>query len=71
MAQTSIAIAAQRVGGQAALARALGIQPALVYQWITGRRPLAAHHCLTVERVSGVSRHDLRPDVFGPSKEGG
>ncbi|WP_080291737.1 helix-turn-helix domain-containing protein [Stenotrophomonas maltophilia] len=62
-----IAIAIDKVGSQSALAKAVGVQPALVWQWVSGRRPVAAHHCLTIESKTGVSRHELRPDVFGAS----
>ncbi|WWW34549.1 YdaS family helix-turn-helix protein [Stenotrophomonas rhizophila] len=62
-----IAIAIDKAGSQSALAKAVGVQPALVWQWASGRRPVAAHHCLTIETETGVSRHDLRPDVFGPA----
>lgn len=62
-----IAIAIDKVGSQSALAKAVGVQPALVWQWVSGRRPVAAHHCLAIERKTGVSRHELRPDVFGPA----
>lgn len=27
-------------------------------------RPLAPEHVLTVEAATGVSRHDLRPDIY-------
>lgn len=30
-----------------------------------GTRQVAADKVLEVERVTGISRHDLRPDVFG------
>lgn len=62
-----IAIAIEKVGSQSALAKVVGVQPALVWQWVAGRRPVAAHHCLTIEGKTGVSRHELRPDVFGPA----
>jgi len=48
----------------AALARDVGVSPALVYQWRTGRRPVPVEHCAAIERftVGEVSRRDLRPD---------
>ncbi|BCY20615.1 phage protein [Bordetella pertussis] len=47
----------------AALAREVGVSPALVYQWRTGRRPVPVEHCAAIERATGgeVSRRDLRP----------
>jgi DNA-binding transcriptional regulator YdaS (Cro superfamily) len=52
-------------GGQAALARALGVTPQAVSQWVKGTRPVPPRHALAIELATGVSRHDLRPDVFG------
>jgi len=62
---TPILTAITAAGGQRALAQRLHVHPALVSQWATGRRPMAAHHVLAVEAATGVSRHSLRPDVFG------
>lgn len=51
-----------KIGGASALARAIGrITPQAISQW--GRVP--AERVLDVERVTGVSRHELRPDIFG------
>lgn len=54
-------------GGQAALARALGISDAAVSQW----KRCPASRVLAVEAATDakVSRHDLRPDVFGAQEE--
>lgn len=57
--------AVRNYGTQAALAKVLGVQPAAVSQWVTRHRPVPAKHCISIERASGVSRHELRPDVFG------
>lgn len=48
----------------AARARHVGVSPALVYQWRTGRRPVPVEHCAAIEHVTSgvVSRRDLRPD---------
>lgn len=62
---TPIQKAIDAVGGQGALARLLKVHPALVSQWRTGRRPVAAHHILAIEAMTHVSRHELRPDIFG------
>jgi len=52
-------------GGCSALGRAIGITHAGIHRWrIMGRIPAA--RVLSVERLTGISRHDLRPDVFGP-----
>ena len=57
-------------GGPAALARALNergvtIKSQAVSQWTK----VPAERVLLVEEISGVSRHDLRPDVYGPAPE--
>lgn len=58
-------------GGQAGLARTLGVFPQAVSQWVKGERPVPAHHCIPIEEATegAVSRHDLRADVFGPAPE--
>ncbi len=69
---TPILKAIEVLGGQAVMARTLSVHPALVSQWATGRRPVAARHILAIEAAAGVSRHELRPDVFGEGDtEGG
>ena len=47
-------------GGNAALGRLLGISAHAVAQW----RQVPAQRVVDVERVTGVSRQELRPDVF-------
>ena len=49
-------------GSMRKLARALGISTQAVSAW--SRVPAA--RVLDVERITSVSRHLLRPDVFGP-----
>jgi len=52
---------------QAAVARHLGVTPQAVHQWIKGTRPVPPRLALQIESDTGVSRHELRPDVFGDS----
>jgi DNA-binding transcriptional regulator YdaS (Cro superfamily) len=40
------------------------LTPQAISQW----KRVPADRAIDVEAVTGVSRHDLRPDVFGPSK---
>lgn len=53
-----------RRGAAAEIARALTINHAAVRQWKD--RGVPAERVLEVERLTGISRHVLRPDVFGP-----
>jgi hypothetical protein len=53
------------IGGASGLAKALGgITPQAISQW--SRVP--AERVLDVERVTGISRYELRPDIY-PSEE--
>lgn len=53
------------LGGLTKAAAALGLDnPSVVANWRTrGRVPY--HRAVDIERLTGISRHDLRPDVFG------
>ncbi|MCJ2127993.1 transcriptional regulator [Methylobacterium sp. E-045] len=48
-------------GSARALAKSLGISDQALSQWV--RTP--ALRVLDVERISKISRHDLRPDIYG------
>ena len=54
-----------KVGGPTALGRLLGITGEAVIQW----EQVPPMRVLEVERVTGVSRHLLRPDIYPPSSE--
>ncbi|WLR92160.1 transcriptional regulator [Shinella zoogloeoides] len=60
-----VEIAAAKVGGVVALSRELGIKHSSFHSW--PRVP--AERVLEFERITGVSRHVIRPDVFGPAPE--
>lgn len=54
--------AIKEAGGFAALGRLLGISGAAVSQW--PQVPIL--RVLDVERITGVPRHELRPDIYPP-----
>ncbi|EFM60815.1 phage related protein [Brucella sp. BO2] len=56
-----VAKAAENVGGVVALARALNIKHTAMYSW----KRVPAERVLEIERVSGISRYELRPDLYG------
>lgn len=54
--------AIKQVGGPAALGRAIGTTRQAISQWTR----VPHNHVLTIERMSGVPRHELRPDIYPP-----
>jgi len=48
---------------QSEFARAIGVPSTLLYQWLNGLRPVAAKHCVKIERETAgqVTRQELRP----------
>jgi DNA-binding transcriptional regulator YdaS (Cro superfamily) len=62
--RTPLDTAIEKLGGPAVLAEILNITPQAVGQW-KGKPP--AKRVLKIEEASGVSRHLLRPDIFGPA----
>jgi DNA-binding transcriptional regulator YdaS (Cro superfamily) len=52
--------AIEKAGGVVALARELGITHPAIAQW----RSCPPLRVLEVERITGVSRHRLRPDLY-------
>ena len=56
--------AVEQVGSQSALARLVGVSQQAVFKWLRNRKPLPAEHVLKVEARTGISRHELRPDLY-------
>ena len=55
-----------KAGGATKLAAALNIKPPSIYSW----RRIPAERVLDVERITGISRHELRPDLYpSPDRE--
>ncbi|MBI1243783.1 MAG: CI repressor [Alphaproteobacteria bacterium] len=61
----ALAAAIEKAGGVSRLAQLLGIQPSAVSMW---PKPPAGR-VLAIEKETGVSRHELRPDIYGPAVE--
>lgn len=69
--------AVQVAGGQTALAEkcaAAAQRPCTqsnVWSWLHRSKRVAPDWALHVEQVTGISRHELRPDIYGePHREG-
>jgi DNA-binding transcriptional regulator YdaS (Cro superfamily) len=52
------------------MAAKLGTSPGYLHDLEKGRRKPSPQLANTIERITGISRHELRPDVFGPAKQG-
>jgi DNA-binding transcriptional regulator YdaS (Cro superfamily) len=52
--------AAMRIGGLSELARKLGIRHTAFYRWAE----VPAKRVLKIEKITGISRHELRPDLY-------
>ena len=64
MMKTHIKKAIQLAGGPRKVAATLGMKtPQVVHNW-AGRGSIPPRYVLALERLSGVSRHDLRPDIY-------
>ena len=49
-----------RKGRRANLADALGISRQALYNW----KSIPAEHVLKIEEITGISRHDLAPNIY-------
>jgi len=55
--------AIDKAGGQSALARSLNITPQAVQRWASKDR-VPHMQVIPVEKITGISRHELRPDLY-------
>ncbi|MEO7387409.1 MAG: YdaS family helix-turn-helix protein [Gammaproteobacteria bacterium] len=60
--------ACSEVGGQVRMAEFTGVTVQAVNQWVSSGR-VPALRCIAVESAcnAAVTRHELRPDIFGPA----
>jgi len=56
---------AEAAGGIAKLASSLGVKHQSFYSW----KRIPAERVLDLERITGISRHELRPDLYPPSED--
>jgi len=58
--QEAVALA----GSQSNFARICGVSQAAVWKWLHRSRRMPAERVLAAEAATGVSRHELRPDIY-------
>lgn len=56
--------AIEKIGSSKALAQALGVSAQAVSQW----EKVPTLRVLDVERLTGIPRHELRPDIYPASE---
>lgn len=56
--------AVKAAGSQSALARTVGISHTAIWKWVQVSKRVPPEYVLRVEAATGVSRHDLRPDIY-------
>ena len=67
MTNEALRKACEAAGGQKPLADLIGTTQSQVWYWLErSKRGLPGEFVLPVERVTGVSRHELRPDLYPP-----
>lgn len=66
MSEAALKRAVENAGGSVALSIKLGISSAAIRQW----DQVPPLRVLDVERLTGVPRHELRPDLYPPPSRG-
>jgi DNA-binding transcriptional regulator YdaS (Cro superfamily) len=56
--------AIEQAGSQTKFAEATGMSQQLVSYYLSKNKPLPAEFVLKAEEATGVSRHELRPDLY-------
>jgi len=62
--ESALFAAVERIGSQGRMAKICGVRQPSVWRWMNVARRLPPEHVLKVEEASGISRHDLRPDIY-------
>ncbi|MFC4699360.1 transcriptional regulator [Glaciecola siphonariae] len=57
-----------QAGGQTSLGRKIGKSQGQISIWLNRDKKLPAEFVIAVEKVSGVPRHELRPDIYPPDE---
>lgn len=60
----ALKVAVATAGSQASLAGICGVSQTAVWKWVRLSQRIPAEYVLRVEAATGVSRHQLRPDIY-------
>lgn len=61
---TALERAVKAAGSQSRFAEAVGASQQIVSYWLAKGKDLPAEYVLTAEAKLGISRHELRPDIY-------
>lgn len=64
MNTTGLKKAIEKAGSQQALAELIGVRQSHVSNWLNRNKRVPAERVLTIEKATGVPRHELRPDIY-------
>lgn len=62
----AFAAAVKKAGGQSSFARGVGCTPGNINQLLRKKSLLPGKYVLKAEELTNISRHVLRPDLYGP-----
>ena len=61
---TPLGRAVLAAGSQSALARKIGLTQQHVWNWLYRMGQVPAEYVIRIEKATGISRHELRPDIY-------
>lgn len=64
MNKTALINAVKVAGGQQALAKKIGVSQGHLWCWLNRDKRIPAERVLAIEAATGISRHELRPDIY-------
>lgn len=66
----AVTYAVNRVGGQQALGKLIGVSQPSIHCWISGEFIISGEYAIPVEKATDgkVTRHQLRPDLYPEEK---
>jgi DNA-binding transcriptional regulator YdaS (Cro superfamily) len=64
VSEQALADAIEKLGTQAELARVCEVSSTAVWKWVRSAKRVPPEFVLKVESATGISRHDLRPDIY-------